>query len=75
MARPEPDVEEPPVDTSEAIRQAYAFHRTKRRVRVERTRRDRYAGVRFAVTLALLVFVFVVLTLTVWNEIQRLFGL
>jgi len=31
--------------------------------------------VRFAVTLALLVFVCVVLTLTVWAEIQRLFGL
>jgi hypothetical protein len=27
------------------------------------------------VTLALLVFVFVVLSLTVWAEVQRLFGL
>jgi hypothetical protein len=71
MARPE----EPPVDTSEAIRQAYRFHRIKRRARFERARRQQYAGVRFAFTLALLVFVFVVLTLTVWNEIQRLFGL
>jgi hypothetical protein len=65
----------PPVDTSDAIRAAYRFHRTKRRVRVERRRATRAAGFRFAVTLALLVFVFVVLSLTVWAEVQRLFGL
>jgi hypothetical protein len=67
--------EPPPVDTSEAIRWAYRFHRTKRRLRVERRRATQLAGLRFAVTLALLVFVFVVLSLTVWAEIQRLFGL
>jgi len=67
--------EPPPVDTAEAIRWAYRFHRTKRRLRVERRRAAQLAGLRFAVTLALLVFVFVVLSLTVWAEIQRLFGL
>ena len=83
MARPERAVERPeatpaetpPVDPSDAIRSAYRFHRTKRRLHDERKRAARYAGVRFAVTLALLVFVCVVLTLTVWAEIQRLFGL
>ena len=83
MARPEAQVdseeppapEAPPVDTSDAIRSAYRFHRTKRRLRVERRRASQLAGLRFAVTLALLVFVFVVLSLTVWAEIQRLFGL
>jgi hypothetical protein len=64
-----------PVDTSDAIRAAYRFHRTKRRLRVERRRANKLAGLRFAVTLALLVFVFVVLSLTVWAEVQRLFGL
>ena len=72
----EPDaVEPPPVDTAEAIRWAYRFHRTKRRLRVERRRASQLAGLRFAFTLALLVFVFVVLSLTVWAEVQRLFGL
>ena len=68
-------VDTPPVDTSDAIRSAYRFHRTKRYVRVERRRRNQLAGVRFAVTLAVLVFVFVVLSLTVWAEVQRAFGL
>jgi hypothetical protein len=75
VARPEPSTEPPPVDPSDAIRSAYSFHRAKRRVRHDRQRRTRQAGLRFAVTLALLVFVAVVLSLTVWNEVQRLFGL
>ena len=85
MARPEPQLEAdesrpaeqdaPPVDTSDAIEWAYRFHRTKRRLRVERKRAAQFAGLRFAFTLALLVFVFVVLSLTVWAEVQRLFGL
>ena len=83
MARPESELETdaaaggepPPVDTTEAIRWAYRFHRTKRRLRVERQRAAQLAGLRFAVTLAVLVFVFVVLSLTVWTEVRRLFGL
>jgi hypothetical protein len=75
MARPEQIVEDPPLDTSAAIDHAYRFHRVKRRMRDERLLRQRYAGVRFAFTLALLVFVFVVLGLTIWNQIQSAFGL
>jgi hypothetical protein len=67
--------EPPPVDTAEAIRWAYRFHRTKRRLQIERRRASQLAGLRFALTLAVLVFVFVVLSLTVWAEVQRLFGL
>jgi hypothetical protein len=81
MARPEPasrtapSPEPPPVDPTDAVRSAYSFHRAKRRVRHERQRQTRQAGLRFAITLAVLVFIAVVLSLTVWNEIQRLFGL
>ena len=83
MARPEPQIEpdapdvaeSPPVDPGDAIRSAYRFHRTKRRLQVERQRAAQFAGLRFAFILALLVFVSVVLVLTVWAEVQRLFGL
>src|SRR3989442_14856931 len=73
--RPEPSVEPPPIDPSEAIHHAYRFHRAKRRARVEHRRRTREAGLRFYVILVVLVFLTVVLGLTIWNEIQRLFGL
>lgn len=83
MARPEPGVrheprsaaDDPPVDAPAAIDHAYRFHRAKRRARVEQYRRKRQAGLRFYVILVVLVFVTVVLGLTIWNEIQRLFGL
>src|SRR6476469_151891 len=83
MARPErrttdaepPIAETPPVDVSDAVRWAYRFHRTKRRLRIERRRAAQLAGLRLAVTLALLVFFFVVLSLAAWAEVQRLFGL
>jgi len=83
VARPEPELERseapaaepPPVDTTDAIQWAYRFHRTKRRLQVERRRASQLASLRFAAALALLVFVFVVLSLTVWAEIQKLFGL
>ncbi len=73
--RPEPSVEPPPIDPSEAIHHAYRFHRAKRRARVEHRRATREAGLRFYVILVVLAFLTVVLALTIWNEIQRLFGL
>ena len=75
LERDAPPASTPPVDTSDAIRRAYRFHRTKRRLKFERQRNAQLATLRFAGVLALLVFVFVVLSLTVWAEVQRLFGL
>ena len=68
----EPD--DPPTDPA-AIEHAYRVHRARRRARTERRRRSRYAQLRFYVTLTALVFFFVLVSLTVWNELQRLFGL
>jgi len=75
MAHPERIADDSLVDPSAAIDHAYRFHRMKRRARDERLLRRRYAGVRFAFTLALLAFVFVLLGLIIWNEIQSAFGL
>ena len=70
-----PTASPPPIDTSDAIRHAYRLQRTKRRLKIERRRANQLATLRFLAVLALLVFVFVVLSLTVWAEVQRLFGL
>ena len=66
--------DEPPTDPA-VVEQAYRRHRARRRARIERRRRTRYAHVRFYVMLTALVFVSVLVSLTVWNELQRLFGL
>ncbi len=69
----EPD-EAPPLDP-EAIHRSYIEHRARRRARTEHRRRSRWAAARFWVVLVLLVTACVVLALTTWREIGRLFGL
>ena len=64
----------PPVDTG-AIDRAYRQHRARRRARIEHRQRARHASVRFWIVLWLLLFASVVLALTIWDQIQQLFGL
>ena len=64
----------PPIDPG-AIEDAYLLHRARRRARAVHQRRLRLAGVRFWVVLLLLVAASVVLAVTLWREIEQLFGL
>ncbi|HSL64921.1 MAG TPA: hypothetical protein VK874_09715 [Gaiellaceae bacterium] len=64
----------PPVDPF-AVQRAYRLERAKRRARVERARERRLAAVRFASVLLLLVTLAALLVITVWNQIEALFGL
>ena len=59
----------------EAVRQTVRFHRARRRARIEHRKRGRRAAIRFWVVLLALLVAVVVLSVTVWHEIQRLFGL
>ncbi len=78
MAEParQPDaVEEPPLPDPIAVERAYRFHKTRRRIRQERKQERALARLRFfAVLLALLVLSAYV-SLIVWRQIERLFGL
>jgi fatty acid desaturase len=58
-----------------AVERAYRLQRARRRARVARTRENRRAGLRFFLVLAGLVALSVYLSLTVWHEVERLFGL
>ena len=69
---PAPD--EPLVDP-EAIERAYRLHRARRRIRVERHRERARARLRFFVVVFLLVAAAAALLLTLWHEIQTVFGL
>lgn len=73
-ARRPPEPEAPSFDRG-AVERAYRLQRARRRARVARTREKRRAGLRFLVVLAALVALSVYLSLTVWGEVQRLFGL
>jgi len=63
-----------PVDPL-AVQRAYRRQRLLRRARQERIRERRLAALRFAVFLGLLLALSLVLTVTAWREVQRLFGL
>jgi hypothetical protein len=69
----EPD--DAPALDADAVRRSYQHHRARRRARIEHVRRSKRAGARFWVVLGLLVAVCVVLAMTTWREIGRLFGL
>lgn len=64
----------PPFDPAQVDR-AYLQERARRRARIERSRARRRAGVRFWLVVLVLIAVSVLLTVTILNEVERLFGL
>ena len=69
-----PVADDPPVDP-EAIDRAYRLHRARRRIRIERRREKARARLRFFVVVVLLIAAAVALLVTLWHEIQTVFGL
>jgi hypothetical protein len=69
-----PAPEEPPIDP-EAIDRAYRLHRARRRVRIERRREQARARLHFLAAVVLLVGIALVLLITLWHEVQSVFGL
>jgi hypothetical protein len=66
--------EDPPVDP-EAVDRAYHYHRARRNARLRRKRESSRARLRFAIVLGVLVAFATVLMLTIWHEVQSVFGL
>jgi hypothetical protein len=66
--------DEPPVDP-QAIDRAYHYHRARRNARLRRKREKAHARLRFFVTFAVLVGLALFLLLTIWHEVQKVFGL
>jgi hypothetical protein len=64
-----------PVVDHEAVRDTVRLHRARRKARIAHRRRTRRAGIRFWLVLIVLLVASVVLSITIWHEIQRLFGL
>ncbi len=67
-------VDEPPVDPA-AVDRAYHLYRAKRRAQAARARERARARLRFLVAILVLVVLAIVLFLTLWHEIQHVFGL
>lgn len=74
-ARRRDAVEDPPPVDPAAIDRAYRFHRARRRAREERVRERGLARLRFWVVLLTLLVLASYLSLVVWRQVERLFGL
>ncbi|HEY7017477.1 MAG TPA: hypothetical protein VH297_03335 [Gaiellaceae bacterium] len=75
MALPERQpVEEELLDPT-AVQRNYRRQRIKRRAREDRARERTLAALRFWLVLAIVLAVIVTLTVVIWNQIQRSFGL
>jgi len=77
MAAPAPrrsDAGVPPVDP-DAVPRAFAKERAKRRAREEHQAGLERARVRFWGLVGALLFFAVILSLTIWDQIQALFGI
>jgi hypothetical protein len=72
--RRRPRAETPPLDPH-AVNRAYHFYRAQRHAKIEHRRETRRADARFWVFLALLLLACLVVGVTVWGEITKLFGL
>jgi hypothetical protein len=66
--------EDPPVDPG-AVDRAYHYHRARRNARIRRKREKSHATLRFAATFVVLVGLALFLILTIWHQVQKVFGL
>jgi cell division septal protein FtsQ len=64
----------PPLDPN-AVDRAYRFYRAQRHAKFEHRRATRMARWRFRGVLGLLLLACLVVAVTVWDEITKLFGL
>jgi hypothetical protein len=69
-----PVIDAPSLDPG-AVDRAYLKEKARRRARIERSREQRRAAIRFWIVVLALLALAVLLTLTTWREIERLFGL
>lgn len=69
-----PGSDAPTIDPG-AVDRAYLIERARRRARLEHGREARRAHIRFWVTMLVLLVLAIVVIVTVWHEVERLFGL
>lgn len=78
MARPArhpAELDDPPKHDPASVAKSYQYHRQRRSARVARDREQRRARWRFWLVAALLLLGSLVLAVTIWDQVQTLFGL
>lgn len=69
------EIDEPPAFDRVAIDRAYRYHRARRLARIQQRREYRSARLRFWFVACGLLLICLVIGVTIWGQVQRLFGL
>ena len=77
MAEPakRPAVDEPPIVDQRTIEREYRRQRARRHHRERRSRERRAANIRFWVVVIALLALSIYLSIAMWHQVQKLFGL
>jgi Tfp pilus assembly protein PilN len=73
--RPRVDERPPPINDPLAFHRAFRHHRRKRMARIEHRRELKQARRRFWILLGMLFVLAVFLSVTIWEQIQSMFGI
>jgi hypothetical protein len=73
--RPRQGSTAPPIDDPVAVHRAFRHHRAKRLARIEHRREQQHARRRFWILLAALFVLAAFLSVTIWAQIQSMFGI
>ena len=65
----------PPIDDPLAVHRAFRQHRRKRLARIEQIHETKQASRRFWILIAALFMLAVFLSVTIWEQIQSVFGI
>jgi hypothetical protein len=65
----------PPIDDPFAVHRAFRHHRRRRLARLERRREVKQASRRFWILIGALFMLAVFLSVTIWEQIQSMFGI
>lgn len=65
----------PPQDDPRAVRRRVVLHRRKRIARIEYRREQKWARRRFWILVGTLILVAVFLSVTIWEQVQSMFGI
>ncbi len=69
------DESAPPLDDPHAVRRAFVLHRRRRIARIEHRVEHKWARRRFWILIGCLVLLAVFLCITVWGQLQSMFGI
>lgn len=66
---------DPPIDDPHAVRRSFVHHRRRRIARIEYRREQKWTRRRFWILIGTLLLIAIFLSVTIWEQVQSMFGI